>query len=138
MDQSIILQFVFLFSYISFVIVICNCYCYYQNKCFYLSIYLSIDLTIYLKNKKPTFLACIHEQVSAAILESSKNNDFLQKRQTYFHRILEYSLFLILEYFLSLFNWLKEAKTSKEGSFLPQRATICKEIGSNSNKEHIK
>ena len=43
----------------------------------------------YLGNKKRTFLTCNPEHVYAAILESSKNKDLFQNRQTYFHRILE-------------------------------------------------
>ena len=35
----------------------------------------------YLGNKEPIFPACIHEQVYAAILESSKNNNLFQNRQ---------------------------------------------------------
>ena len=45
----------------------------------------------YLENKKPTFLACNPEQVYAVILESSKNNDLFQDRQTYSRWILEMS-----------------------------------------------
>ena len=41
--------------------------------------------------RKPTFLACNPEQVYAVILESSKNSDVLQNRQTYSRRILEIS-----------------------------------------------
>ena len=33
----------------------------------------------YLENKKPIFLACIPEQVYAAILEFSKNKDFFSR-----------------------------------------------------------
>ena len=33
----------------------------------------------YLENKKPTFLACILEQVYATILESSKNNNIFSE-----------------------------------------------------------
>ena len=40
---------------------------------------------------KPTFLACNPEQAYAAILESSKNSDVLQNRQTFSRRILEIS-----------------------------------------------
>ena len=46
----------------------------------------------YLENKKPTLLASILEQAYAAILESSKNKDLSQNRQTYFRRILEISI----------------------------------------------
>ena len=45
----------------------------------------------YLGHKGPTFLACITEQVYAAMLEFSKNEDLFQNRQTYSHRILEIS-----------------------------------------------
>ena len=45
----------------------------------------------YLGNKKPTFLACNSEQVYAAVLESSKNNDHFQNRQIYSQPILEIS-----------------------------------------------
>ena len=45
----------------------------------------------YLGNNKPTFLTCNPEQVYAVILESSKNNDFFQNRQTYSCVILEVS-----------------------------------------------
>lgn len=34
-----------------------------------------------LENKKPTFFACIPEQVYATIFESSKNNNFCQNHQ---------------------------------------------------------
>ena len=44
-----------------------------------------------LGNKKPTFLACNAEQVYAATLEFSKNNDLFQNRQTYSRQILEIS-----------------------------------------------
>ena len=43
----------------------------------------------YLGNKKPTFLARNTEQVHAAILESSKTNDFFQNRQIYSRRTLK-------------------------------------------------
>ena len=45
----------------------------------------------FLGNKNPTFLAYNPEQVYAAILEFSKNNDLFQNYQTYFRRILEIS-----------------------------------------------
>ena len=45
----------------------------------------------YLGNKKPTFLARNPEQVYAAILEPSKNNELFQNRQVYPRRILEIS-----------------------------------------------
>ena len=45
----------------------------------------------YLGNKKPFFLACNSQQVDAAILESSKNNDLFQNHQIYFYRIFEIS-----------------------------------------------
>ena len=48
-------------------------------------------LAFYLRNKNPTCLACNLKQVYAAILESLKNNDLLQKRQIYSHQILEIS-----------------------------------------------
>ena len=44
-----------------------------------------------LRNKKPTFLTCNLEQVYAAILESSKNNDLYKNCQTYSRRILDIS-----------------------------------------------
>ena len=43
----------------------------------------------YLGNKKPAFLTCNPEQVYAAILWSSKNNDLFQNRQICYGRILE-------------------------------------------------
>ena len=46
----------------------------------------------YLENKKPTFLACIPKQVYAAILESSKNNDFLSEPPKPLSMDLEISL----------------------------------------------
>ena len=46
----------------------------------------------YLENKKPTFLACIPDQVYAAILESLKNNDLLQNCQISFRWIRKISL----------------------------------------------
>ena len=45
----------------------------------------------YLGNIKPTFVACNSEQGYAAILESLKNNDLFQNRQTYSCQILEIS-----------------------------------------------
>ena len=45
----------------------------------------------YLLNKKPTLLSCNSEQVYAAILKFSKNNDLFQNCQIYSRRILEIS-----------------------------------------------
>ena len=45
----------------------------------------------YLRNKKPTFLACNPEQGYAAILGFSKNNDLFQNRQIYSRQILDIS-----------------------------------------------
>ena len=45
----------------------------------------------YLENKKTNFLTCLPEQVYAAILESSKNIDLFQNRQTYSFQVLENS-----------------------------------------------
>ena len=50
---------------------------------------MNMFLQHYLENKKSTFLACILKQVYAAILESWKNYDSFQNRQTYSRRILE-------------------------------------------------
>ena len=67
-----------------------------------------------LENKKPTFLACIAEQVYAAILESSKNNNLFQNHQIESHRIVEISLTL----FLYDCNCQIKSKTSNDGRHL--------------------
>ena len=48
---------------------------------------MNMFLLHYLETKKPNFLACIPEQVYAAILESSENNDLFKNYQPYFCRI---------------------------------------------------
>ena len=70
----------------------------------------------YLGNKKPTFLACNPEQVYVAILESSKNNDLFQNRQTCSRQILEISRnFLDMVSVRPAYLRKSDVKTNKDG-----------------------
>ena len=86
----------------------------------------------YLGNKKSTFLACNTEDVYAAILEFTKNNDLFQNRQTYSRRNFpKFSRHGFCK------NAYKKVKTSKDGRHLLKFVSRCKEIVCNNTKEHI-
>ena len=68
----------------------------------------------YLGNKEPIFPACIPEQVYAAILESSKNNDLFQSRQNYSRRIPQ----IFMAWFCKTANVrMKRRQAKMEGTY---------------------